>query len=323
LWVARKNVQGNWDDLRYSLYSSFARTAVNRLMKTDKNPRSWRPNILTLVQSSLDEKELVFFSHSLNRAKGFITYASLLFPKQNQEDIKTLFRSYFKTNQIPCFYHLNTNNNVVSGLKGIIQNYGLGPLRPNTIIISIKNNMLKTLDLAKLIFFSFPLEKNLVFLKSDSDSVFSQKFEQKKQINLWWGGKYRNNFELCLALAYLMQSGRIWEDADIFINTIVKKQEEKTQIVNYLNTFSNSLRIKNLQPRVILDERKDYYSNLIKNSNSPHLTFLGMRPPHIKDETEEDYANYLSTVLNKTKDLKNIAFVLTGEKTEFKKIFSY
>lgn len=310
-WTAKRNLKGNWDDIRYSIFSFFASTATNKLVHLKKNPRSWRPNILAIVDPELKETSLINFAHALNQSKGFLTYGTTLPEGNNITITQTTFEEYFKKRDIPCFFHINAHNTSFLGTHQIVRNYGLGPLQPNTIILQPPTEDLESF--CGLVCASHELQKNIIVFKSDLES-------EKKEINLWWGGRYHSNFELSLALSHLLQSGKIWTKAKITIKTLVKNKAAQNHMNALFEKYHGVLRFDNLTFKPYIDETSDFYGHIADYSTDADLTFLGLRAPLTK-ESLQDYTLYFSNLLQQTKGIKNVAYVLAGEKLDFQRIF--
>lgn len=320
-WTAKRKLKGNWDDMRYSIFSFFAATATNKLVHIKKNPKSWRPNILAIISPTLKETNTIHFAHTLNQSKGFLTYGTTLRPKQGSiETAKEAFTQYFEKKDISCFYHINAHNQSAIGNHQIVQNYGLGPLQPNTIILKTPKDSKAVPSLCKLITESFILQKNIVLLKVDEEDLSFHEEKKDKQIDLWWGGKYHCNFELCLALAHIMQNDKTYLGSTITIKTLVKNEASRIHVTKLFEKYRHVLRFKNLCFKPYLDEAEDFYSHITNYSTEATLTFLGLRAP-LTGESPEDYAAYFKMLMQKTETIPAVAYVLAGEKLDFQRIF--
>lgn len=318
-WTTRRKLKGNWDDIRYSIFSFFASTATNKLVHLKKNPRSWRPNILTIVDPKLKDAELIHFAHALNQSKGFLTYGTTL-PENNPEPVEavqTSFEEYFRRKDISCFFHINSHQDSILGTHNIVKNYGLGPLQPNTIIVTPPYKDMGAF--CNLIYATYELQKNLIIFKSNRPSAAFTKEQKDKHIDLWWGGKYHSNFELSLALAHLIQSGKLWLDATITIKTLVPNEASRIHMTKLFEKYHSVLRFKKLCFKPYIDATTDFYGHITEYSTDADLTFLGLRAPMPK-EPKEEYEAYYNTLIEKTKGISHVAYILAGEKLDFQKI---
>jgi amino acid transporter len=320
-WTTKRKLKGNWDDIRYSIFSFFASTATNKLVHIKKNPKSWRPNILAIVDPSLKETNTIHFAHTLNQAKGFLTYGTTLQGNgQNVDSVRQAFAEYFEKKDIACFYHINAHKETTIGNHQIVQNYGLGPLQPNTIILKAPSDPEKFSSFCELIIESFKLQKNIILLKIDEDNLAFREEKKDKQIDLWWGGKYHSNFELSLALAHIMQNDKTYLGATIWIKTLVPNEAARTHMTKLFSKYHQVLRFKKLCFKPYLDETDDFYSHIADYSTEANLTFLGLRAPEI-NEPRKAYETYFKTLMKKTEKIPSVAYVLAGETLDFQRIF--
>ncbi|MBP9841920.1 MAG: hypothetical protein KBC64_05790 [Simkaniaceae bacterium] len=324
VWTSSRHLNGNFDDIRYSLYLYFINKAILALSHLAKNAKSWRPHILSIVQGTTVDKNLAFFSHALNQEKGFLTFGISLpespHPREQFTTCQAMVKNDLKVYQIPSYVHINLTHTPNEGAHEILTNYGLGPLKPNTVIRLFDEEIFK-IEFASFLIDTYAYGKNTILLKTDPVSpVFTQKQNETKEINLWWGGEYRGNFELCLALSHLLQMSELWHNASIIIKTVVKDKETEERKIHQFDRFRARLRLKHLSFCPIIDPSESFFPNLVTASLSADLTFLGMRSP-LKGETASDYQAYFLNLFKETSHISNIAYVLSGETLDFEKIF--
>ncbi|MBN2478784.1 MAG: amino acid permease [Parachlamydiales bacterium] len=326
LWTSSRNVKGSWDDLRYGLFSFIVHKGAAKLSALEKNAKSWRPHILTIFDSAGVKKNLALFSHCLNQEKGFLTFCVCI--PLLKEPLKTINRSVsqYKTTldsyKIPSYLHVSPVENIYTGISQLINNYGFGPLKPNTIILPLNNNHYINEQFCSILVDTHYIGKNLILLKDSNEPYFDRiKAKKNPQINLWWKGGSSGNFELCLALAHMMQNSKIFKKATICIKTIVENKEKKDQVVNVFEKFNRRMRVKNLVFYPFIDPENQFVSNLLKHSSDADLTFIGLKK-HSPEKSLDDYRNYYINLFDSLKDLNNVAFVLSGENINFEKIFT-
>lgn len=316
-WTSSRNLSHNLDDIRHGLYTYFVHKGTAKLSRFGTGAKNWRPQILALFDKPQVQKNLAFFAHALNQEKGFLTFGASLRPQEN--DPTELLNRHLKEFKIPSYVHVNTFTDPASALDQMIRNYGFGQLKPNTILFSTPSD-LDTEKFVRLLLDTHAQKKNILLLKDDGqmDYLYSDPLKQNKEINLWWRGKYPGNFELCLALAYLLQQSKLWPKSKIRIKMIAKDEKTYEEASEQFEKVGSRLRIKNLEFSPILDPEGDFFANL--QTQKGDLTFLGLkRPAH--DTALEEYHDYYLKLLEKTQGVKNIAYVLSGEDLSFRKIF--
>ena len=326
LWTSSRDVQGNWDDLRYGLFSFLIHKGVTKLSALEKNPKSWRPHILAIFDSAEIKRNMAHFAHSLNQEKGFLTFG-LCIPF-HKESIKTIDESSFiyknalTKYKIPAYLHINPTVDLLQGITQLIHNYGLGPLKPNTIILPMNRDLYKADGFCNLLIDNNFLQKNIILLKDSDTSVFTEiNSKKEKQINLWWRSDIKGNFELCLALSLIMQNSKVWASSKICVKTVVESEEKRKQLKNVFSRFNQKMRIKNISFSPLVDPTKEFISNLLKFSNDADLTFITLKN-YSPEESFYDYKNYYLNLFESTQSLKNVGYVLPGEILQFEKIFT-
>ncbi len=319
-WTTKRKLKGNWDDIRYSLYSFFASTAARKLGLLTQNPRNWRPNILAITEAHLTNTPLIQFANCLNQSKGFLTFATTLTDKEckseSVEEVKHSFEDYFRKKDIPCFSHVTTHHTVTDGTREIIQNYGLGPLTPNTLILTPPHDPKAMPSFCETLYTAYGLGKNVIIFNTKPQRPTSVTHD----IDLWWSGLYSTNFELSLALAHIIQTSKKWQNDKIIIKTIVKNEASRIYMTKLFDKYHKVLRFKNLFFKPYINETPDFHAHIADYSHDAALTFIGLRVPS-SDEPVQEYADYLSHMIASTKNIPATAYVLAGEKLNFQKIF--
>ena len=318
LWTSSRKLNANWDDIRYSLFSYFVHKGTVKLSKFEKSAKNWRPHILALFDSPTLPKNLAFFAHALNQEKGFLTFGASL--HEHTDNLASELKKNLQEFNIPSHVHVNSFADPVIAADQMIKNYGFGILKPNTILLSIPTQF-KDSSLTKLILDIHSQKKNVVLLNDDArkDYLFSNS-SKKKQINLWWRGKHPGNFEFSLALAFLLQQSKLWPLSKICIKVISKDEENKQSLIDQLEKYRARLRIKNLEFSALVEPVGSFFSCLAKSSQDADLTFLGLRRPDVATSVDE-YTDYYAKLMENTRGLNNIAYVLSGENVRFRKIF--
>jgi len=322
IWTSSRKIHGNWDDIRYSLFSFLVHRGTAKLSAIQKNPKSWRPHILAIFDPPHIHKNMAYFAHCLNQEKGFLTFGICHAedPQRPQElhEWSASLKQQLNAYKIPSYLHVNPGEESIAGIIQLINNYGLGPMKPNTIILPMQEAYLASEKFFKLLLDANYYRKNIILLNEENNNLHQEK--KSKQINLWWGGEYLGNFELCLALAHILQNSRLWSGSKISIKTIIKDEATRSKMYLLFQKYQQRLRIRKLNFTPLVDASNEFIPNLLHFSSDADLTFLGLR--RYKDgESFEDYKNYLRSVFEKTKSVKNIAFVLSGEQLNFEKIF--
>lgn len=327
VWFSKQKVQGNLEDIRYAVLTYLARIFTVSLEKIEKNPKSWRPNILAIVDKELKERNLINFAHTIDQSQGFLTFGTTipveLDRSHSLKNTKNKFKAFFAENKIPCFTQISPFDDPFLGILAMVKNYGIGPLRPNTIILRHCMDNSSPENLANFLLSAYHIGKNVIILKDqfkEELKTFSLPTE-KKRIDLWWGGGYYRNFEFSLVISHILQQSTLWPQAQVNIKTLVTNEVDGKNIKALNDRYLERTRMQNVRFSVILDDSGiSFYKKLPKYSEDTNFSFIGLRPPK-PYEPYMEYAKYYLDVIEETKDIPNVGYVLAGEEIDFEKIF--
>ncbi len=321
LWISSRKVEGHWDDLRYSMISYFVNRGACKLSALGRDAKHWRPQILTFFEEGTFPKNLAFLAHALNQDKGLLTFAT----HTHLPDILPLkyeVQDNLKGCRITSHLHIGQEALPYTAASQMVEHYGFGHLRPNTIFLKVPTDVAQMEPFIAFVLQAHAREKNILILKDDpnKDFLFADPSRTGKQIQLWWRGKYPGNFELCLAIAFLLQQSRFWPQSKICIRMIVNKQELQGGLRQQFEKYRTRLRIKNLEFAPLIGSGGHFFDTFVTTSEQADLTFLGLKRPEGHCDQRE-YLRYFLELIGKTEPVSNIAYVLSGEKVKFRKIF--
>jgi hypothetical protein len=101
---------------------------------------------------------------------------------------------------------------------------------------------------------------------------------------------------------------------------IAKDDSHKEKLDIQFEKYRSELRMNNLSFAPFADPEENFFSHFDSHSQEADLTFLGLKKPE-ENTSVEEYEAYYQNLLENTKKTNNIAYVLCGEKIEFRKIF--
>jgi len=315
--IKRRHLNAHWADMRYGILTLLVRFAIHRLNKLKPDERTWRPNILALSGSPKSRWHLVEMAHSLTRHSSALTVSSIL-PVEDwsAEKVHTMeesMRDYLEKREVDAMVKIFPAPNMLLGAKSLVRAYGYGPLTPNTILLGDTENRSNFSEFAELIRLVYRTERNLIMLReSDVDGA-----EEADEIHVWWGGN-KDNIGLMITLAYQIQKSPVWKQSKLIIKTIVATDEERGAAKERLENFIAEQRIP-AEADVMIKRLPSFYDIIRQSTTGAGLVFMGMRPP-LEDETDEDYGTYYGNLMEATKDMPPLAFVLAAEAIEFRQV---
>jgi amino acid transporter len=314
----RRDMQNSWDDIRQGILLYFSRFALYRLAHGEKYTKSWRPHFLVFAKTT--EGSLLHFSQAITRGKGFITMASFVSQKpkdlNEKEELKRALKKDLKEQNIQAFIQITFSEKIYHSMQLMIENYGLGPLSPNTVVCGSSQNAEDLENLAILTRKAHRRHHNMIILNSQMDSIDSK--IPSGDIHLWWDSKNKENGELMTVLAYMLKRNKAWKKAKICLKTIVSCELERAKVQKEFEELSHEKRIPiDIQIFVSSNPEEDYLKYPTSFSKDAALTMLNLAPPTL--ETAE-YAQYLKQLVNFSQEFKHMAFVLSAENTPLRNI---
>ncbi|HMQ10641.1 MAG TPA: Na-K-Cl cotransporter [Oligoflexia bacterium] len=324
----KRNLGSHWSDIRRGLWMSVVRNAIYRLDGMEPDARSWRPNIYALTGSPKSRWSLVQFANMLTKDKGFLSLGASItgdkFTDDRSVQLEKSIKDFLNKKHISALVSVTIGENTWKSIKNSIFSYGMGPIRPNTILFGDCDKDENLPDYISLIQSCYRKEKNVLILKNRNDDEkeeleLSQHLSLKR-IDIWWG-REQQNANLMLALAHLMQQFSPQGKTNIFLKTTTREGEDQEQALEVLKQFVKSGRL-NITPEVFICEKNQNPFEVIQqNSNGADLVFLGMRSPQA-EESVDSYIDYYTSLRKKTEKLPLTCITLASEDINFKEIFN-
>ena len=319
--VKRRRLMARWGDARYGILMLAAQNIVYRLAHKKADEKTWRPNILALSgppQSNLCMLEL---ANDISQQGGFLTVGTVITDTDIQqpgrtESIGDTIRSFLMKKDIPALVKVVYAKTRFEGAANLLQNYGFGPLVPNTILLGESGDKSKFSSYPEFIKLVADSQRNIAIVKEAEPGIWISR--EKRRIDLWWGGR-TNSGALMIALAYLMRKDNEWSKAKLVLKTIVSKEEEKESAKIKIDNFIERSRL-DAESSVIQKLNGTVFETIRESSKDADLVFLGIRAPG-KDETIEEYKEYYSNLEEETKSMPLLIRTLAAEDVEFQRIF--
>ena len=248
LFMKKRHLHSSWEDMRYSILLFFSRYAIYKLKALQPSPKTWRPNLLVFVGDPLLRAHLTQLTSALTHKKGFLVISSIvnlphLETTYNEEKKLSLF---LEKTAIPALIKTKYAPNLLVGMKTLIEDTGLGVLSPNTIVLGASEKEEKIPIFAEIIQFAYKNKKNILIIRENGLTQrleIKTKMHQKKHIDVWWGGKSKNNSELMVIMAYMLQTSEAWKGSTLTLKTAVNIEEDIPFVQKNLDSFLTTSRL--------------------------------------------------------------------------------
>ena len=326
-WLERRQIESTWGDVRQGVWMTIVRTALLNIAD-NADPKNWRPHLLVLSGTPTNRWYLIEIARAFTHNRGLITVASVL-PSGSrsiaqQEKAESLLRDFLDRKGVQAFAKIITADDPFTGAQTLVEAYGMGPLVPNTVLLgdtedpdieSVQRycDTIRVCHEARRNVIIFQGEKNE---EDETESFLPPMFvrDEKRQIDVWWGG-LQSNGGLMLILAYLLRTSWLWRAAEIRLKLVVSDEAAAQAAEVNMENLTNSLRI-GATPEIILAEGRSFDDILQESSAAADLVFLGIAVP------DENFPAYYQKLRDRTAGLPPTVLVLASENLDFSEMLS-
>jgi amino acid transporter len=314
-YLSRSAGPARWADSRRSYHLQRLREHLLSAAAEPEHPRDWRPQILAFSNNSSRREQLLRFASWLEGKSGLTTAVRILegegakMVKLKEEAEEELHGDIKKTG-LSAFPLVVTAPNLTVGIHTLVQAFGMGPMKANTVLLNWLDEELpkgilgvKELRYSRNLRVAFRLGSNIVILKATDEAWAELKDLDPKdrRMDIWWWGD--TSSRLMLLLAYLMTRSEPWEEATIRVLAAAYETASDESMEDLKNTL-DEVRIS-AQPEIV--EHADMNA-VVKYSADAALVFMPFRLKG--NQLEDPFGEPVETILGR---LGIVALVLAAE----------
>jgi amino acid transporter len=312
VFLKRKEVHGNMNDVWQSVWTSIIRTSLNRINKKPLSETNWQPNILLFSGGTNTRTHLMDFGLSIAGNHGFLSNFDLvlrdesevLLSKSNQKIATEIEEQY-----TGVFTRKQSVSDIYDGIEMISQTYGFSGVEPNTVMLGWARQTSDPFRFSQMVRRLTQLDMNVVLLDYDKNVGWGK----KQSIDIWWrGGGHNGN--LALTLAKFITLSDEWSQAKIRLLIVNPNSDLSASIYADAKDVLDNLRID--AEIMILNneiEKRSFYDIIQLESVNTDLTFLGFSP--IIEGKEESFVEKTNVLC---KNIGTVAIIQAS--SQFKKL---
>jgi hypothetical protein len=281
-YLKRTAGPARWADSRRSYHLQLTREHLLAAAAEPEHPRDWRPQILAFSDNPQRRGQLLRFSFWIEGESGLTTAVRILegdgvkMRKLKQEAEEELQHDIIK-NGFSAFALVVVATNLQTGIQSIVQAYGVGALKANTILLNwlgrSPNRILNLhdQDFARNLRAARLYDCNLVILdaKPDKWAALTETDNKDLTIDVWWWDDATSR--LMLLMAYLMTRSELWSDARIRLLAVDFSQSGDLTI-DSLHKMLEEVRIE-AEPEIIETANSDAIAEYSADSSLVFLPF--------------------------------------------------
>jgi amino acid transporter len=314
-YLSRSAGPARWADSRRSYHLQRMREHLLSAAAEPEHPRNWRPQILAFSNDSSRREQLLRFASWLEGKSGLTTAVRILEGEgarmvKLKEEAEEELHSDIKKSGLSAFPLVVTAPDLTVGIHTLVQAYGMGPLKANTVLLNWLDEELpkgilgvKELRYSRNLRVAFRLGSNIVVLKATEEAwtALEGLDPKERRMDIWWWGD--TSSRLMLLLAYLMTRSAPWEEATIRVLAATYETASDESMEDLKHTL-DEVRIA-AEPEIV--EHADMDA-VVQYSHDAALVFMPFRLKG--NQLEDPFAQPVETLLGR---LGIVALVLAAE----------
>lgn len=318
-FAKKRQFNTTWVDIRQGILLFFSRMAIYQLNHNET--KSWRPHFLVFTKHSKEHSNhLLKFVESISQSRSFLTMVSFVKNEQLSQreriEIAGETTRNLSEKNIEAFVQIKTADTLTNGMMHMIENYGLGPIKPNTVVFGeIKDEAHEFVQVIQKAYengLNIVINSNATHVNNDGGDI-----------HVWWDEDNRNSSEFMLVLAYMLSRNKEWKKKRICLKAIVRNEFMRHNKLQELQNLSAKMRMPIDIEIFVSSDPTAEYSNFAKEfSGKAGFVFLSLMPPPDHDEMMTCYKEYIHVLRDTYKDLSSVGLVLSSADTPLETILA-
>ena len=313
-YLKRTSGPVRWADSQRAYHLQQVREHLLAADAVPEHPRSWRPHVLLFSDDSHRRKKLFDFASWVQGQSGFTTAVRILEGQgvktlQERKQAEAELRKDIQEHGISAFPLVVVAPDLAMGVYSLIQAFGVGPLKANTILLNwVKQTPSEDLEgrenrFGRNLRIAYSLGRNIVILaaKHDAWEALKEAPPESRRIDVWWWGNATS--QLMLLFAYLMTRGKEWEGAKIRLLAVSMAPESDETLQDIRNVL-DAVRI-DAEPEVVIQPSAEAVASYSGDASFVFLPFR-FKGSQIEDPFDGSFEDLLSK-------LPVVVLVLAGE----------
>jgi len=275
--IRRIGIRARWGDVRSGMAFERARQALLNLERQPMHPKNWRPMILALGATGAGRHQIVEYGYWLTAGRGVLTLGQVVAGGaenrlERSYQTERRLRQTIAEEGIGAFPAVVVEDDLLDGVKALLQCHGIGGVRPNTVLLGWSDEPDGTERFAEILRISARLQRNTVILKREQPR---EPWDVPPgEVHIWWHG--RKNGPLMLLLAHLLMQNDEFRHRRIRLVHDVPDEAGRERARQHLVELSERARVE-IEPMIVVTE--NLREALLNISRNAAVIFLGFDPP--------------------------------------------
>jgi amino acid transporter len=312
LWLKRQGLRSTWGDVRQGVWQAMIRWGLFNL-RAETEARSWRPHFLVMAGNPEKRWYLIDLANTISHDRGILSVATILpgsASTKRKDNLAATIRDHLEERDVDALVRVVSAPSPYQGAATLVEAYGMGYLVPNTVLLGDGETTEDPLEYAQMIASFYRANRNVVIIQADPDRLFGS----RRHIDVWWQSM-RGNGSLMVTLGHLISTSLAWSNVGLNVRMIVRDQTGAAGARENLAELISSTRMQ-ANVEVVVDARRPL-DVIATTSTAADLTFIGLPRP---TEDLEAFAAHLRYLIDRTRHLPAVAYVLAAQDIEFDRI---
>ncbi|MBA2880175.1 amino acid transporter [Desulfosalsimonas propionicica] len=282
-YLTRTAGPARWADSRRSYRFQQIRNHLIRAAEDPEHPRNWRPALLIFSDDPDRRKPLLQMADWIQGDSGFASMVKILqtegpeAEKQRQETEKQLLED-IRELEVDVFPLVLTGSNFRLTMETLIQAYGIGPLRANTMITNWLDMSQSSPSAHRTKRFGLYLQA--AFARGCNILLFSAEKTQwerllkippeKRRMDVWWRGDATSR--LMILFAHMIRQNPGWEKSKIRVLDVSEDALATGKTVSDIHETLTEIRIE-AEPEIVARADSDAVAAYSKDASIVFLPF--------------------------------------------------
>ncbi|MBS3756431.1 MAG: amino acid permease [Desulfobacterales bacterium] len=301
-YLTRTAGPARWADSRRSYRFQQIRSHLLQAAEAPEHPRDWRPALLVFSDNAERRKPLLQMADWIQGESGFASIVQILQGegakmRKQREAAEAEIREDIRALEMDAFPLVLTGPNVRLAVNTLVQAYGIGPLKANTLMTNWLD--MQTCTVSEQRTQRFGIYLRTAFRQGCNILLFSaqkeawEKLEDHpagdRHIDIWWLGDATSR--LMLLFAHMIRQNKPWEEAKIRVLDVSEDALATGKTVADLNEVLAEIRIP-AEPEIVAKANSDAVAAY---SEDAALVFLPFRLR--QDQPLDPFGSPLSEIL--------------------------
>lgn len=305
-YVGTRKIKARWGDLQHGVLFERVRKNLVKLEALAYHPKNWRPIILALSGGGWDRPHIAVYGYWFTAGNGILSLGQIItgdiadrIARRDSQEL--LLRQFIQKQGLEAFPAVVVAPTLADGIESLVQCYGIGMLRPNTVLTGWPSEYAKAEAFFATMRNIIQLRHNVVCVRLIGDPADPWAVPDGT-IDVWWRGK--GNGPLMLLFAYLLSLNPEWRDRPLRLMRVVANRAGEEGVYAHLSELIQASRIP-ATPGVIVSD--DPSAAIVTTSSRAALVILGFDLP--EKEGERQFYAHMEEM---TRMLPRCAFVYSA-----------